>query len=58
MEFQERYDTIRDKSSTLAARNPGAVSQLMKFAKQAGVIRKAAEAAGSPVTVRPKGWTK
>lgn len=56
--FQERYDAIRDESSRLAARNPGAFARLSDLGKRAILVAREAEKAGQPVVRRPKGWTK
>lgn len=58
MDFQEEYDDIRDKSSRLFARNPGAYAQLAKYGKRLIALRRAAEKAGTPILRRPRGWTR
>lgn len=57
-DFQGEYDEIRDKSSRLFARNPGAYSQLAKYGKRLIKIRKEAESAGVSIIRRERGWTK
>ncbi len=56
--YQAEYDTARDAASRLAQRNAGAFAQLQKLGQKSIRIAREAEAAGTPVTRRPKGWTK